>query len=186
MWVPSVLVEWSCICVGADEQAWRARPVAPCVVDATDDHRVAWLHEHLIGVGDEVDLAAHARQAVQRVGMMHWKSGSRLDFQCAANQSVGEGLEAFTQTRCLRPVAGDRVVDRGFLGRPQRGAPEKPLAGFTLVSPRCRTAERPCESGPTTNRLAGVVMAVLPFRLALTWTVKQSSLRALRNQRFIP
>src|SRR6201984_1281463 len=40
---------------------------------------------------------------------------------------------------------------------------KNPSRDCTLVSPRCRTAERPWGSGPTTNRLAGVVMAVLPF-----------------------
>src|SRR6476469_3944393 len=40
---------------------------------------------------------------------------------------------------------------------------KNPSCDCTLVSPRCRTAEPPWESGPTTNRLAGVVMAVLPF-----------------------
>src|SRR6202011_1651598 len=100
----SALAEWGCVCVGADEQAWRARPVAPGVIDAADDHRVAELHEHLIGFGDQVDLPAYAGEAVQRVGVVHGKSRPGRDFQCAADQSVQEGFETL-QTRRLRPVA---------------------------------------------------------------------------------
>src|SRR5271156_7143560 len=56
------LPEWNCVCIRADEQAWGVRSVAPGGIDAADDHRVTRLHEHLIGVGDEVHLAAHARE----------------------------------------------------------------------------------------------------------------------------
>lgn len=38
------------------------------MVDAADDDRVTRLHEHLVGVGEEVDFSAHAAEAVQGVG----------------------------------------------------------------------------------------------------------------------
>jgi len=62
------LPEWNRVCIGGDEQARGVRSVAPCVIDAADDRRVTRVHQHLVDVGDEVDLATHAHAAVQRVG----------------------------------------------------------------------------------------------------------------------
>src|SRR5271168_1624855 len=52
------------------------------------------------------------------------------DFQCPAYKSVGEGFALCAQTGGLRPVAVDGVVDGGFPGGPQRGAPEEALVGL--------------------------------------------------------
>jgi len=62
------LPEWNRVCIGGDEQARGVRSVAPRVIDAADDRRVTRVHQHLVDVGDEVDLATHAHAAVQRVG----------------------------------------------------------------------------------------------------------------------
>jgi hypothetical protein len=51
------------------------------VVDPADDRGVAWFHEHFVGVGDEVDFAAYAGEAVQGVGAVH--GGVPLEVGCA-------------------------------------------------------------------------------------------------------
>src|SRR5580704_5954810 len=56
---------------GSDQQSGRIRPVAPRMIRAADHHRVAGLHEHLVDVGDQVDLTDDARDAVERVGAVH-------------------------------------------------------------------------------------------------------------------
>lgn len=61
------LPEWNRVCIGGDEQARGVRSVAPRVIDPADDRRVTRVHQHLVDVGDEVDLATHARAAVERV-----------------------------------------------------------------------------------------------------------------------
>ncbi len=55
------LPEWNRVCIGGDEQARGVRSVAPRVIDPADDRRVTRVHQHLVDVGDEVDLATHAR-----------------------------------------------------------------------------------------------------------------------------
>jgi hypothetical protein len=84
------LAEWGCMCHGADEQAWLVRPVAAGLVDTTDDHRVARLHEHLIGVGDQKDFSARAGEAVQGVSAVRARQMNPLGkgSRCAPRPGV--------------------------------------------------------------------------------------------------
>src|ERR1700719_1465681 len=54
-----------------NQKCGLVRLIAPGMICAADDHRIAWSQDDVIDIGNQVDLALAAINAIQRVGTVH-------------------------------------------------------------------------------------------------------------------